>query len=223
LFCFRRLQRIPRANPSKDELVAQEQRDQTNREKRLQAIQDKQQQKSASQPSVAPTTTTAMTTTTGGGGAAVEAAAMRAAALQREKEQREKEQRDKEQREKEQREKEQREKEQREKELQQQQQSSVAKSKEKKGTVSDKQRQEKSRIGRASVVLDRQQRPRVVALYDYDAPVDGELSFKGGDTILVNIKDESGWWQGQIGDAIGWFPGTDNRLSSDPVLISNAE
>jgi hypothetical protein len=70
--------------------------------------------------------------------------------------------------------------------------------------------------------MNKDARPRVVALYDYEAPVEvrdllcdtpliahvqGELSFKGGNVILVNIKDESGWWQGQLGDHVGWFPG----------------
>ena len=37
----------------------------------------------------------------------------------------------------------------------------------------------------------------VLALYDYDAQDEGELSFRAGQPITVIARDESGWWQCQ--------------------------
>ena len=36
----------------------------------------------------------------------------------------------------------------------------------------------------------------------------------------MNIKDESGWWQGQIGDAIGWFP-ANFVVDEEQFLLAN--
>jgi hypothetical protein len=44
------------------------------------------------------------------------------------------------------------------------------------------------------------------ALYEYAAVEEGELSFQEGARIEVLMRDDSGWWQGQCGDTIGWFP-----------------
>lgn len=48
----------------------------------------------------------------------------------------------------------------------------------------------------------------VVAMYDYDAEEDNELSFKEHDIIDVHDDDESGWWAGTIQgtDKSGLFP-----------------
>jgi hypothetical protein len=35
----------------------------------------------------------------------------------------------------------------------------------------------------------------VVALYDYTADEEGELTFKEGDIIHIVAKDPSGWWR----------------------------
>ncbi|KAI9475848.1 MAG: hypothetical protein EXX96DRAFT_485298 [Benjaminiella poitrasii] len=47
------------------------------------------------------------------------------------------------------------------------------------------------------------------ALYNLDAPQDGDLSFRVGDKIEILEKTEKShdWWKGQIGDRVGMFPG----------------
>jgi endophilin-A len=45
----------------------------------------------------------------------------------------------------------------------------------------------------------------VVALYDYDATDDGELSFKEGDQIKV-IDNSGDWWMGELKGQTGMFP-----------------
>jgi hypothetical protein len=47
---------------------------------------------------------------------------------------------------------------------------------------------------------------RVRALYDYKAADNTELGFKKGDVIVVMEVDESGWWQGKLGNSTGMFP-----------------
>ncbi len=49
-------------------------------------------------------------------------------------------------------------------------------------------------------------KPRCRAAFDYVAEAETELSFKENDIIIIRMKDESGWWQGELGEAIGWFP-----------------
>ena len=45
------------------------------------------------------------------------------------------------------------------------------------------------------------------ALYDYEGADPSDLIFKAGDSILVlDQSDPSGWWKGQLGDAVGYFP-----------------
>ncbi|XP_069549849.1 intersectin-2b isoform X1 [Brachyistius frenatus] len=44
-----------------------------------------------------------------------------------------------------------------------------------------------------------------VALYTYESPEPGDLTFKEGDVILVS-KREGEWWNGSIGDRTGVFP-----------------
>lgn len=45
-----------------------------------------------------------------------------------------------------------------------------------------------------------------MALYTYESPEPGDLTFSEGDVILVS-KREGEWWNGSIGDRIGLFPG----------------
>ncbi|XP_029001279.1 intersectin-2b isoform X2 [Betta splendens] len=45
-----------------------------------------------------------------------------------------------------------------------------------------------------------------VALYTYESPEPGDLTFRVGDVILVS-KKEGEWWYGSIGDRTGAFPG----------------
>lgn len=49
----------------------------------------------------------------------------------------------------------------------------------------------------------------VLALYDYDAQAEGDLTFKKDDKIeLVNrTEDANDWWTGRLRGAIGVFPG----------------
>lgn len=44
-----------------------------------------------------------------------------------------------------------------------------------------------------------------MALYTYESPEPGDLTFREGDTILVS-KREGEWWNGSIGDRTGLFP-----------------
>ncbi len=47
---------------------------------------------------------------------------------------------------------------------------------------------------------------RVVALYDYDATEEGELTFKEGDVIEVIERPGEGWYVGKLNGKIGEFP-----------------
>lgn len=46
----------------------------------------------------------------------------------------------------------------------------------------------------------------VIALYDYDATDEGELSFHEGDRIVVVEESDSGWWTGKLNGVTGTFP-----------------
>ncbi|CAG5853966.1 unnamed protein product [Menidia menidia] len=52
---------------------------------------------------------------------------------------------------------------------------------------------------------DSQQLEEYVALYTYESPQPGDLTFREGDVILVS-KREGEWWNGSIGDQRGLFP-----------------
>uniref|UniRef100_A0A7N8YIZ9 Intersectin 2b n=1 Tax=Mastacembelus armatus TaxID=205130 RepID=A0A7N8YIZ9_9TELE len=54
--------------------------------------------------------------------------------------------------------------------------------------------------------------PEYIALYTYESPAAGDLTFREGDVILVS-KREGEWWKGSIGDRIGIFPGTYVKLA----------
>uniref|UniRef100_H3DK01 Osteoclast-stimulating factor 1 n=1 Tax=Tetraodon nigroviridis TaxID=99883 RepID=H3DK01_TETNG len=45
-----------------------------------------------------------------------------------------------------------------------------------------------------------------VAMYTYESPEPGDLTFRAGDVILVS-KREGEWWNGSVGDRTGLFPG----------------
>ena len=47
----------------------------------------------------------------------------------------------------------------------------------------------------------------VIALYDYNAEKDDELSFKENAIIDVTAKNEDGWWEGILNGVTGLFPG----------------
>uniref|UniRef100_A0AAY4AE42 Intersectin 2b n=1 Tax=Denticeps clupeoides TaxID=299321 RepID=A0AAY4AE42_9TELE len=52
---------------------------------------------------------------------------------------------------------------------------------------------------------DETQQEEYVALYRYESPEPGDLTFSEGDTIVVTEK-EGEWWKGCIGDRYGLFP-----------------
>lgn len=64
----------------------------------------------------------------------------------------------------------------------------------------------------AAAASSKSKEPRkelVIARHDYQgATEDDELSFCGDDVITVIKKDNSGWWQGELRDEVGWFPST---------------
>lgn len=45
-----------------------------------------------------------------------------------------------------------------------------------------------------------------MALYTYESPEPGDLTFREGDVILVSRR-EGEWWSGSEGDRMGLFPG----------------
>ena len=48
----------------------------------------------------------------------------------------------------------------------------------------------------------------VIALYEYSAMQEDELSFKEGQVLVVIERDNAGWWRGNHVDdsKSGWFP-----------------
>ena len=47
----------------------------------------------------------------------------------------------------------------------------------------------------------------LISIADFEGnPEDGELSFAEDECILLMKRDDTGWWQGDIGGQIGWFP-----------------
>lgn len=47
------------------------------------------------------------------------------------------------------------------------------------------------------------------ALFNFKGETEFELSFKKGDIVTVYTIDQiTGWWQGKVGNAIGYFPGS---------------
>ena len=47
----------------------------------------------------------------------------------------------------------------------------------------------------------------VLALYDYKADKDDELTFKENSVIYVTAKNDDGWWEGVMNGITGLFPG----------------
>jgi len=44
------------------------------------------------------------------------------------------------------------------------------------------------------------------ALYDYNAALESELSFKGNDILTITEQDASGWWFGELNGKTGFIP-----------------
>ncbi|KAJ3434265.1 syndapin isoform c [Anaeramoeba flamelloides] len=56
--------------------------------------------------------------------------------------------------------------------------------------------------------IEKPQYEKYKALYSYEKNEEGEISFNEGDYLIIIEKDESGWWQAQLGDKIGTIPST---------------
>ena len=48
---------------------------------------------------------------------------------------------------------------------------------------------------------------KVLAIYDYNADKEDELTFQEGQTIYVLKKNDDGWWEGVMDGITGLFPG----------------
>lgn len=48
---------------------------------------------------------------------------------------------------------------------------------------------------------------KVLAIYDYNADKEDELSFTEGSVIYVLKKNDDGWWEGVMDGITGLFPG----------------
>ena len=58
--------------------------------------------------------------------------------------------------------------------------------------------------------------------FDYEAADAGELGFHTGDIITVLSQDESGWWQGELNGATGWFPANFTEACPAPAKKSSS-
>lgn len=55
-----------------------------------------------------------------------------------------------------------------------------------------------------------------MALYTYESPEVGDLTFVEGDVVLV-MEREGEWWRGCVGDQVGVFPSNYVRLVEPEV------
>ncbi|NXI54532.1 ITSN2 protein, partial [Chloroceryle aenea] len=56
---------------------------------------------------------------------------------------------------------------------------------------------------------------QVIAMYDYTANNEDELSFSKGQLINVLSKDDADWWQGEISGVTGLFPSNYVKMTTD--------
>ncbi|XP_023367584.1 intersectin-2 [Otolemur garnettii] len=56
---------------------------------------------------------------------------------------------------------------------------------------------------------------QVIAMYDYTASNEDELSFSKGQLINVMSKDDPDWWQGEISGVTGLFPSNYVKMTTD--------
>jgi hypothetical protein len=60
---------------------------------------------------------------------------------------------------------------------------------------------------------------RAVALYPYKASKTDELDFEKGDCITVTRTVDGGWWEGRLGDKLGWFPSNYVAIEDEAALV----
>ncbi|RCH85420.1 hypothetical protein CU097_009769, partial [Rhizopus azygosporus] len=58
----------------------------------------------------------------------------------------------------------------------------------------------------------------LIAVWDYTAEGEFELSFKQGDRIKLLEKHNDDWWEGELNDQIGFFPANRIRLETTEVV-----
>ncbi|KAI7906873.1 SH3 domain-containing protein [Cokeromyces recurvatus] len=58
----------------------------------------------------------------------------------------------------------------------------------------------------------------LIAVWDYEAEGEFELSFKQGDRIKLLEKHNDDWWEGELNDEIGFFPANRIRLETPENL-----
>jgi hypothetical protein len=89
-----------------------------------------------------------------------------------------------------------------------------------------------SEIGGTDVAPKSQEDPKAStlgygrAIYEYKAQNSEEIELREGDIVIILDKSDEGWWKGQLGHAIGFFPSNYIELiSEDEVMkfIQSAE
>ncbi|KAI8065351.1 Rho GTPase activation protein [Gilbertella persicaria] len=63
----------------------------------------------------------------------------------------------------------------------------------------------------------------LIAVWDYDAEGEFELSFKQGDRIKLLEKHNDDWWEGELRESIGFFPANRIRLETTEELASQSK
>ncbi|KAL5019052.1 hypothetical protein ScPMuIL_004774 [Solemya velum] len=56
------------------------------------------------------------------------------------------------------------------------------------------------------------QKPRAMALYDFDPQTSEEVGFRKGDSITVLEEVDQNWWKGEVNGNTGLFPAAYSRL-----------
>ena len=58
----------------------------------------------------------------------------------------------------------------------------------------------------------------MIALFNYDAEEDHELTFKSGDIVEFLGKISEDWWVGRLGNKTGLFPSNYVKLFTEGLL-----
>lgn len=56
---------------------------------------------------------------------------------------------------------------------------------------------------------------QVIAMYDYKAANEDEMSFSKGQLIIVLNQDNADWWKGEINGVTGLFPTNYVKMTTD--------